>query len=245
MTAEPMGASPRDEPQSLLSHLNELRWRIIRSAIGVGVGALAGFAVVQPVRALLERPFMQACPGCVFQSFSPAEQLSVYMRIALFVGIVIASPVVLYQIWAFVSPALTDRERKWVVPIISSCVALFVFGVVFGYWALPRALEFLLGIFDDVRTDLRIGDYFSFVLRFLLAFGVSFLFPVFLFATAAVGVVSSEQLARGRRWAVLIIVIVAAAITPTGDALTLAMLSVPLYVFYEVTYWLVRLVLRR
>jgi sec-independent protein translocase protein TatC len=83
------------------------------------------------------------------------------------------------------------------------------------------------------------------VIRFLLAFGVSFLYPVFLFAVAAAGAVSSAQLGRGRRWAVLVIVVAAAAITPTGDALTLALLSVPLYVLYELTYWLVRLVLRK
>jgi sec-independent protein translocase protein TatC len=117
--------------------------------------------------------------------------------------------------------------------------------VVFGYWVLPRGLEFLLNIFPDVRTDLRMLEYFSFSMRFMLAFGASFLYPVFLFSAAAAGLVSSEQLARGRRWAVLIIVIAAALITPTGDALTLALLSVPLYVFYEVTYWLVRLLLRK
>jgi sec-independent protein translocase protein TatC len=122
---------------------------------------------------------------------------------------------------------------------------LFVLGIGFGYWTMPRGLEFLLGIFDDVKTDLRLLDYLSFAVRYLLAFGVSFLYPIFLFAAAAAGLVSSEQLARGRRWAVLIIVIVAAAITPSGDALTLGLLSAPLYVFYEMTYWLVRLTLRK
>ncbi|HSJ27363.1 MAG TPA: twin-arginine translocase subunit TatC, partial [Acidimicrobiia bacterium] len=102
-----------------------------------------------------------------------------------------------------------------------------------------------LNIFDDVRSDLRMLEYFSFAMRFMLAFGVSFLYPVFLFAAAAAGLVTSEQLAKGRRWAVLIIVIVAALITPTGDALTLTLLSVPLYIFYELTYWLVRLLLRK
>ena len=246
MTAEavtPDGS--RDQPQPILAHLNELRWRIVRSAVAITVGALIALIFANQLRELLESPYVNACSTCELQVFGATEQFSVLMRIALFGGVVIASPVVLYQIWAFISPALSSKERKWVIPIISACAVLFVLGLFTGYWALPRGLGFLLNIFEDVRTDLRMVEYFSFAIRFMLAFGVSFLYPVFLFAAAAAGLVSSEQLARGRRWAVLAIVVVAAAITPTGDALTLAMLSVPLYMFYEITYWLVRGVLRK
>jgi sec-independent protein translocase protein TatC len=167
------------------------------------------------------------------------------MRIGLFGGIILASPVVLYQIWAFVNPALTSGERKWAVPVVAALVVLFIGGVAFGYWSLPRGLEFLLGILSGVETDLQIGQYYSFTLRFLLAFGLAFLYPVFLFAAAAAHVITAEQLARGRRWAIVIIVIGAALITPSGDAFTLLVLSVPLYVMYEATYWLVRLTLSR
>jgi sec-independent protein translocase protein TatC len=154
--------------------------------------------------------------------------------------------VVLYQIWAFVTPALTSGERKWAIPIVAALVILFIGGVAFGYWSLPRGLEFLLEIeIFDVETDLQIGQYYSFTLRFLLAFGLAFLYPVFLFAAAAAHLITAEQLARGRRWAVVIIVIGAALITPSGDAFTLLILSVPLYLMYEATYWLVRLTLRR
>jgi sec-independent protein translocase protein TatC len=167
------------------------------------------------------------------------------MRIGLFGGVILASPAILYQIWAFIQPALTSRERNWAFPIVGALVVLFMGGVVFGYWALPRGLAFLLDIFPDVDTNLRLGDYYAFTLRFLLAFGLAFLFPVFLFAAAAVGIVSSAQLARGRRWAVVIIVIAAALITPSGDAFNLMILSVPLYAMYEATYWLVRLLLKK
>jgi sec-independent protein translocase protein TatC len=118
-------------------------------------------------------------------------------------------------------------------------------GVLFGYAILPRGLEFLLGIFENVENNLLIGEYYSFVLRFLLAFGAAFLYPVFLFAAAAAGVVDSGQLARGRRWAIILVVVGAAVITPTGDLLTLLVLAVPLYLMYEITYWLVRLVLKK
>jgi sec-independent protein translocase protein TatC len=167
------------------------------------------------------------------------------MRIALFGGVFLASPVILYQIWAFINPALTGRERKWAFPIVGALAVLFVGGVVFGYYILPRGLDFLLNIFDNVENNLLIGRYYSFVLRFLLAFGLAFLYPVFLFAAAAAGLVSSQALGRGRRWALLIVVIGSAVITPTGDILTLAAMSIPLYFMYEIVYWLVRLVLKK
>ena len=234
-----------EDRQPILEHLEEFRWRIVKIAGAVVLASLFALIFANGLRELLEAPYKEVCPTCELAQFGPTEQFSVLMRVALFGGIVLSSPVVLYQIWAFINPALTPTERKWSIPIIGACVTLFVLGLGFGYWTMPRGLEFLLGIFDDVRTDLRILDYLSFAVRYLLAVGLSLLSPVFLFAAAAAGVVTSEQLARGRRWAVLVIVIVAAAITPSGDALTLALLSVPLYLFYEMTYWLVRLTLRK
>ena len=233
------------QPQSILAHLEELRWRIVRIAIAVVVGGAIAFVFADQLRAILERPFHVAAPESEFQVLEPGEEFGVLMRIGLFGGVILASPVILYQLWAFINPALTTRERKWAVPVVGGMAVLFTGGVFFGYWTLPRGLDFLLGIFTDVANDLRIGSYYSFTLRYLLAFGLAFLYPVFLFAAAAAGVVTSAQLARGRRWAVMIIVIAAAAITPSGDAFTLLVLSVPLYVMYEGTYWLVRLVLKK
>lgn len=234
-----------DEARPILSHLEELRWRLVKASAAILVGGIIAFFFADLLREILEIPFHQADPGAEFQTFTPAEQWGVLMRIAFFGGVILASPVVLYQIWAFINPALTDRERRWAVPIITVMVALFIGGVVFGYWVLPRGLRFLLNIFEDVRNDLRLADYYSFTLRFIFAIGLAFLYPVFLFAAAAAGVVRSEQLARGRRWAVLVVVVAAALITPTGDPLTLALFSIPLYLMYEITYWLVRLLLRR
>ena len=241
-----MTAEARDNPQPILSHLEELRWRIVRAAVGVFVAAGIALIFNEWIADVLRAPYDEVCgPSCDLQVLGATEQFSTLMRIGVFGGLILGSPVIIWQVWAFISPALTDRERRWAVPIVGACAVLFGLGVIFGYWVLPRGLDFLLNIFPDVRSDLRLLEYFSFTMRFLLAFGLSFLYPVFLFAAAAANIVSSEQLARGRRWAVLIIVIVAAAITPTGDALTLTLLTVPLYFFYEATYWLVRLVLRK
>jgi len=234
-----------DKPQSILAHLEELRWRVVKIFIAVLIGGAVALIFSDQLRVILEAPFHAAAPENELQTLAATEQWGVWMRIGLFGGVILASPVVLYQIWGFIQPALTSRERNWAWPIVGALVVLFVGGVVFGYLTLPRGLEFLLHIFPDVDTNLRLGDYYSFTLRFLLAFGVAFLFPVFLFAAAAAGIISSKQLARWRRWAILIIVIGAALITPSGDAFSLLVLSVPLYLMYEATYWLVRLVLRK
>lgn len=234
-----------DKPQSILAHLEELRWRVVKIFIAVLVGGAVALIFSDQLRVILEAPFHAAAPENELQTLAATEQWGVLMRIGLFGGVILASPVVLYQVWAFIQPALTSKERNWAWPIVGALVVLFVGGVVFGYLTLPRGLEFLLQIFPDVDTNLRLGDYYSFTLRFLLAFGLAFLFPVFLFAAAAAGIITSKQLARGRRWAILIIVIGAALITPSGDAFSLLVLSVPLYLMYEATYWLVRLVLRK
>ncbi len=234
-----------DRPQPILSHLEELRWRLLKSFIAIIVGGVVAFVFANDLRAILEAPFNAAAPDAQLQSLAVAEKWGVLMRIGLFGGVILASPVVLYQLWAFINPALTQKERRWAIPIVASLAVLFASGVAFGYWALPRGLDFLLGVFPDVGNNLRLGDYYSFTLRFLFAFGVAFLYPVFLFASAAAGIISSQQLARGRRWALILVVAGAAAITPSGDAFTLLVLSAPLYLMYEATYWLVRLVLKK
>ena len=234
-----------DAPQSILTHLDELRWRVLKIFIAVIVGAIVAFVFNEQLTSILEAPFDRAAPDSELQSLAVGEKWGVLMKVGLFGGLILSSPVVLYQIWGFINPALTSRERKWAFPIVGAMAVLFVTGVLFGYLTLPRGLDFLLGIFPGVQTDLQIGQYYSFALRFLFAFGLAFLYPVFLFATAAAGIVSAEQLAKGRRWAVLIVVLGAALITPSGDALTLMFLSVPLYVMYEITYWLVRLTLKK
>lgn len=237
--------SDKDQPQSILAHLEELRSRLFKVALAVLVGAVIAFVFANPLREFLEAPFAEAAPDSTLQTLTVTEQWGVLMRISLFGGVILASPLILFQLWAFINPALTSRERKWAIPIVSALAVLFVGGVAFGYWTLPRGLAFLLDVFPDVENDLRLGDYHSFTLRFLLVFGITFLYPVFLFTAAAAGLVTSSQLGSWRRWVVLIVVIVAALVTPSGDALTLLFLSTPLYLMYEINYWLVRLVLRK
>jgi len=230
----------------VLEHLRELRRRLLIAVIAVMVGAIVGFIFRDRLLDLIVDPYERATGQSGLAFFEVGEAFSVSMKVALFGGVVLAAPVWLYQIWGFVTPALSKREKKWVIPIILTLVILFVAGVVFAYWTMERALEWLLGFGgEDLVPVIGVNRFLNFAFRYLLVFGISFLFPVFVFAAGAVGAVSSAQLKKGRRWAVLIIVVVGAILTPTGDPLTLLLLSTPLYLLYEITIWLVRFVLKK
>ena len=240
--------SASDRQMTFGEHLAELRTRVIKSVAAILVGAVFGLIFNQWIRDVLISPYQHVVGEDVGLSFfAPTERFSVVMRIGLFGGVVLASPVVLYQLWRFVSPALTKRERRYVVPLSIVFTVLFLGGIALGYWTLPRGLEFLfeVGGGDDLEPIIQAEPYLTFVMRFLLAFGIAFEFPVFTFAAAAAGVVSSAQLRSGWRWAVVAIVVGGALITPSGDPLTLTLLSIPLYALYELTILAVKWVLRR
>ncbi len=235
-----------DVPIGFLDHLDELRSRVIKSLIALVIGTIIAFIFYEEILAILIYPYDVAVPDRDLAYFRPSEAFSLAMRLSLFGGVILASPVILYQAWRFVAPALTRREKRWAIPVTTVFVSLFLAGMVVGYWTLPRALEFLLGFGEDsLEPVIGAEFYLSFAMRFLLAFGISFEFPVFIFAAAAFGAVTSEQLRGSRRWAVLVIVIFAAVITPSGDPLTLMMLAVPMYILFEVAILAVRFILRK
>jgi sec-independent protein translocase protein TatC len=235
-----------EERAPITAHLEELRNRIFKAGIAVVAGAIVAFVFRNWIFDVLIAPYEAVAEERNLVFFRPTEAFSLFMRISLFGGLILASPVVIYQTWRFVSPALTRREKRWLIPIVAVLVVLFLGGIAFGYWSLQRGLGFLLDFGTD-RLDPTIGGdhYLTFALRFLLVFGLSFEFPVFLFLAGAIGVVGWRTLARGRRWAVLIIVTVGAVITPSGDPLTLLLLSVPLYILYEADIWLIRWLIKR
>lgn len=232
--------------QPITQHLLELRSRIFKAAIAIVVGSIVAFVFREWIFELIIDPYTRVVGDRDLVFFRPTEAFSLFMRLSLFGGFVLASPVVIWQVWAFVAPALSKREKRVAIPIVLTLVVLFLAGIAFGYWSLQRGLGFLIDFGGDQLEPTIGGDYYlSFALRFLLVFGFAFEFPVFLYAIAAMGVVTWRQLAAGRRWAVLMIVTVGAVVTPSGDPLTLLLLSVPLYVLYETTIWLVRFTLRR
>jgi sec-independent protein translocase protein TatC len=234
------------ETAPLMAHLEELRSRILKAAAAVVIGAVVAFVFREWLFDVVVRPYEQVAEDRNLAFFRPTEAFSLFMRLSLFGGFVLASPVVIYQIWAFVAPGLTKRERRWAIPVAGVLALLFLGGIAFGYWSLARGLDFLISFGgDDLEPTIGGNYYLTFALRFLLVFGIAFEFPVFLFLTAAAGFVGWRTLARGRRWAVLLIVTIGAVVTPSGDPLTLLLLSVPLYLLYEIDIWLVRLILRR
>ncbi len=235
-----------DTPMSFMDHLVELRKRLIISVAAVAVGTVIAGIFYPQLLELLAEPYLEAVDGDRLAFFQPAEAFTLVLRLALFGGVVIASPVVIAQVWGFVSPALTARERRMVVPLSVVLAVLFTAGVVVGYLALPMTLGLLLGIGSDILDPVIGAEYYlRFAMRFLLAFGLAFLFPVFLFAAGAVGAISSRKLREWRRWAITIILVGSALLTPGGDPLTLVMLAAPLYVLYEATILAIRFGLKR
>lgn len=232
--------------QPITAHLVELRSRLFKALIAVVAGAIVAFVFREQVFDVIVEPYERLGQDRDLVFFRPTEAFSLFMRLSLFAGFVFASPIVIWQVWAFVAPALTKREKRVAIPVVFILVILFLAGITFGYWSLQRGLGFLLDFGGDMLEPTIGGDfYLTFALRFLLVFGLAFEFPVFLYALAAMGVVGYRQLSSGRRWAVLVIVSIGAVITPSGDPLTLMLLSVPLYLLYEITIWLVRFTVRR
>jgi sec-independent protein translocase protein TatC len=211
----------------------------------VAVGSVVGFIFYRDILEILARPY-EGATDQPLAFFQPTEPFSLALRVALFGGTILASPVIIYQIWRFIGPALTNREKRYVYPLSGVIAVLFAAGVMLGYFTLPLALRVLFSFAGDLLEEtVGVNFYFSFAMRFILAFGIAFQFPVFLFAAAALGLVSSEALRRQRRWAVIFVVIAAALMTPGGDPLTLLLLSAPMYLLYELAILSIRFILKR
>ncbi|MCP3998670.1 MAG: twin-arginine translocase subunit TatC [bacterium] len=229
----------------LMSHLIELRSRLIKSVVAVALGSVIGIIFYRRILEVLAEPYAGATdqPLAFFQ---PTEPFSMALRVGLFGGTILASPVIIYQIWRFIGPALTPRERRYVYPLSGVMAILFIAGIALGYYTLPLALRVLFSFGEGILQEtVGVNFYFSFAMRFLLAFGAAFQFPVFLFAAAALGLVSSAALRGQRRWAVVFVVVAAALMTPGGDPLTLMMLATPMYLLYELSILAIRYILRR
>lgn len=231
-----------------LDHLEELRWRILKSLLAVAVGGVIGWFVVQhfDVIALLKRPIEPLLPGGRLAFTSPTEPFLLTLKLAFVVGLVLASPVVVYQVWAFLAPALYERERRLIVPALSVGVLLFVAGAAAAYWwVLPRALEVLFSFQrNDLAPIITVDKYFGFATQIILAFGVITELPLVIVILAALGLVTPQFLARHRRYALLLSAVVAAFLTPP-DALSMIMMMVPLVLLYEVSILCAWVVTRR
>jgi sec-independent protein translocase protein TatC len=219
---------------SFLEHLEELRGRLIRSLLALVIGAIVCWNFRTPIFRFLTQPLRQAQPGIQFIAISPAEALLLYMKMAVFVGIFVAMPYVLYQVWAFVSPGLYPRERRYVLPFILFGSLFFIAGGLFGHYVLfPMTFGFLAAFGgDEIKLMPRVAEYFSFYSWFLLGIGLVFQTPVVIFVLSRIGLVTPGFLLRQFKYAVLIAFIVAAVITPTPDAVTQTALALPMLGLY-------------
>ncbi len=244
----------RTGTMSVLEHLEELRRRIVIAFIAVLVGAVVGWFLYPAVLELLRDPYCQfwrdnpalrATDTCALVFNSPVDAFLTKLKMVGFLGLIVALPVVLFQLWSFIVPGLTSREKKWSIPFIMTSTLLFIAGTAFSIWTLPRALEFLLGFGGDgVKPLITFDTYVGFVTLVTLAFGLSFLFPVVLVFLEAVGVLTWQRLASWRRWTILGIAIFSAVITPSGDPYTMFAMMIPMYLFYEVSIIIGRIMKR-
>lgn len=232
-----------------LDHLEELRWRILWSLLAVIAGSVVGYILVERMHAmqLLIEPINPFLDGGKLHYLSPTDPFFVTIKLTILTGFILASPVVIYQIWAFLAPALLPSERRVIIPALYMGVVLFIIGVVMAYkLVLPMTLKFTMSFQTEfLEQSIVIGPYMAMVTRLLLGFGIVFELPVVILILSALGLVTPEFLASKRRHAIAGITVLAAVLTP-GDVITVTvMMMLPLVLLYELSIFLSRLVVRR
>jgi len=226
-----------DEKIPFTSHLEELRNRLIASFIAIGVGAVISFAFKERLFNILVRPLIKVMEeGDTLIFTGLPEAFFTYLKVALLAGIILASPVILYEFWMFVAPGLYKKERRLMGPIVLLSSFFFIAGALFGYFIVfPWGFKFFLGFATEtIRPLPSMKEYFSFSAKLLLAFGLVFELPLVLTFLARLGIVSVDFLKRNRKYALLLFFIGAAVLTPP-DVVTQVMMAVPLMVLYEIS----------
>src|SRR6201998_3904943 len=238
---------------TFFEHLSELRKRIINSLYAIGIGAFVGVYLSQKFINLITQPMLKALKDAGLEQklvyTHPAGYLNTYITLGVYIGIVLASPMVLYQIWLFVAPALYKHERSAVTGFVFSTVFLFLAGIAFGYFVtLPYILRFLVsfqGPISSIKPMITVNEYFDLVLLVLLGLGLVFELPILIFFLSLFGIVTPKFLWKNFRFPILIIAIVAAIVTPTPDAMTMLIFMAPMVGLYFVGIAVSAVVTRR
>jgi len=220
---------------TLIGHLDELRKRILRSLLVVMVAFFACWGYSKPIYRFLAIPVMKVLPeGKKLVFLSVTEPFFLYVKVAVLAAVFLTAPYLLFQIYRFIAPGLYAREKRYSIPFILFGTAFFFGGGSFAYYvAFPFAIEFLIGIgLEDFEPAITGTSYFSFLLTVILGLGLMFELPLFIFLFSQIGLVTPRFLIRNFRYAVLIIVVVAAVITPTPDVVNLALFAVPTILLY-------------
>jgi sec-independent protein translocase protein TatC len=241
-------AAANDEARmSLMEHLRELRDRLIKVAIAIGVGMVISFLLYNrlfhwllgPYRAVADDHNTVSGDQAKLLLTDPLGGFGIRMRMAAYGGVFIAMPVILWQLWRFITPGLYPKEKRYAIPFLVSSVLLFVLGAGIAFSTLPKALEFLIDIGGDQNfvTAFAPDKYFRLITYMMLAFGIGFEFPILLIFLKMAGIIQVEQLRRWRRYAIVGITVLVAVITPSGDPFSMLALSIPMIIFYEVAIW--------
>jgi sec-independent protein translocase protein TatC len=233
-SATPSQELPR---MSLLQHLEELRKRIIISALAIIGCFLACWWKADYIFGLMQKPIVKALTAHHLDTqlvyTAPTEPFNIYMKVGMVAGIFVASPIVLYQVWLFIAPGLFRNEKRYVLPFMFSTVALFLAGGIFGYvMVYPAALDFLIGYGEQFRPMITITEYTDLFLTIIVGLGVVFEMPILIFFLALMGIVDAGFLWRNFRYSILIIFIIAAIVTPTTDILNMCIFAAPMIVLY-------------
>jgi len=221
--------SPPESEMPFWDHVEELRRHLLIALVALAVATLGSFVFAEEIINLLAEPVGSLD---ALQSIEVTENVSVFMRVSLLSGVAIAMPVILYELLAFIMPGLKQNERRWVILIVIFGSILFIAGAAFAYFImLPASLTFLLE-FLGVATKPRLSSYINFITNLIFWMGIAFQFPIIIFALTKLGVVSVRTLAKGWRYALVLIAILAAMITPTVDPVNMALLMAPLFLLY-------------
>ncbi len=239
-----------DGRMSLMEHLTELRDRIIKIVLAVAVGMVVAFILYDPIFDILLEPYEQSCDNsisdCNLLANDPLEGFGVRMKLALYGGVFLAMPVILWQLWRFITPGLYSHEKRYAIPFMVSALTLFLLGAGIAYYTLPQALSFLQDIGgDNIANAYSPNKYFTLITYMMLAFGVGFEFPIVLVFAQMIGVLTPATLRKVRRYAIVGICVLVAVITPSGDPISMLALSGPMIVFYEISILIGRLIERR
>lgn len=232
---------------TLVEHLLELRNRVIIAAIALIIGTLVSFFFWQTILGWLLEPGRNYDPSFKLSSFSPVDRIGAIFKIGLYGGLILASPVIVYEVLAFVVPGLTPRERKMLAPGIVGVILFLVAGMSFAYWIiLPASLTFLLDVgSEDIQNVIGIKEYMDFVTRIIFWVGIAFEMPMVIAMAARLGLVKTKQLLSFWRYAIVIIFVIAAVITPTPDPFNQTLVAGPLFFLYFIGILFAWLVQRR
>lgn len=218
---------------SLMAHLDEVRRRLVRCFVYIAIAFVISFALFDRVLALITRDFLEQIGQPELQCFGPACAVALKLKVSAYMAIAIAMPGLLFELWRFVSPGLTPKEKRWSRPIVPLIFVFFCFGMFFGWLTLPAAYAFILNFAGSaVSVFPSANDFLSFFTFYMLAFGLSFEFPLVLIFLQATNIVTYRSLLKSWRYAIVGIIIFAAVITPSVDWFSLALMATPMIIFY-------------